>query len=307
MGTNNVSTVNISVIVCTYNRQYILPICLQSLVDQTIGRGLYEVIVVNNHSTDGTQNIAESFVEKYENFRVVFEKKQGLSQARNRGWKEAQGNYIAYIDDDAIAYPDWISSIVDFIERHPNAGVFGGPYDAFYLVSKPDWFPPEYGSLHLGKQERCIKLGSEWITGSNMVIRKELFYKYGGFDVTLGMIGCKAAYGEEVNFFLSMHDKGSRIFYVPSIRVAHLVAEYKMSLSWLLLSGFSAGRGYELTFNVNRSLRSHLVSFVKELGMAMYVMVRPVRIPFQRRLYYSLYRLYYEAGAVVEHISEKRS
>jgi len=293
----------LSVIVCTYNRAELLPGCLKSLSEQTMDPSLFEVIVVNNNSTDNTLGIADRCAKKYPNFRSVTELNQGLGYARNRGWCEAQGKYVAYIDDDAIAYPDWISSIVDFIERHPDAGIFGGPYDAFYLVPKPDWFPPEYGSLHLGEQERYIKLGSEWITGSNMVIRKELFYKYGGFDVTLGMIGDKAAYGEEVNFFLSMHDKGNRIFYVPSIRVAHLVAEYKMSLNWLLMSGYSVGRRYELTFNVIRSLLSHVGSLINELGVAILQMLRPVNIPFKRRLYYSLYRLYYEAGAVVEHVT----
>jgi glycosyltransferase involved in cell wall biosynthesis len=293
----------ISVVVCTYNRSTCLASCLQSLAEQSADKESFEVLVVDNNSSDNTRQVAVGYVNKYSYFRMLFEPCQGLSHARNRGWMEAHGQYVAYIDDDAIAYPDWISSIVNFIGRHPDSGIFGGPYDVFYQLPKPDWFPPEYGSLQLGEQERPIKLGSEWISGSNMVIRKVLFYQHGGFDARLGMTGGNAAYGEEVKLFISMHDKGIQIFYVPSIRVKHLVAGYKMSLNWLLLSGYSVGRRYELTFNVNRSLLSHIVSLINELGVAICHMLRPVSIPFKRRLYYSLYRLYYEAGAVVEHVS----
>lgn len=295
----------LSIIVCTYNRQDLLSLCLQSLIEQALDKSLYEVIIVNNCSTDGTQEISESFSTQHSNFRVVVENRLGLSYARNRGWNEAGGQYVAYIDDDAQACSDWISNIVLFIHRNPEIGVFGGPYDAFYLVSPPDWFPPEYGSLNLGEQEREIILGREWIVGSNMVIRKELFYKYGGFDVNLGMIGGKTSYGEETNFFLSISDKGYKIFYVPSIRVVHLVANYKMSLKWLLISSFSAGRHYELIFNVKRSLLSHVVALLSALCRRdVYGFLRPVKMPFKRRVFYIMYPLNYQLGALVEHMTQ---
>lgn len=293
----------VSVIVCTFNRSLLLRNCLESLANQDAAIEQYEVIVVDNGSTDDTQIVVKEFLTRYRNFRGVTEDRQGLSYARNRGWKEAASPYVAYIDDDAIAYSDWISGITRFIGRKPEIGIFGGPYDPFYLVPVPAWFPPEYGKFELGEEERFIELGSEWIVGLNMVINKELFNKHGGFDVRLGMSGSKTAYGEEVKFFLSMRDKGIQIFYVPSIRVKHLVAEYKMSLNWMLLSGYSVGRHFELTFNIEKNLFSHLRTFVGGLFVLLYQLMRPVNIPFKRRLYYSLNRLFYEAGAVVEHVS----
>lgn len=293
----------ISVVVCTFNRSHLLCKCLESLANQNIAGKLYEIIIVDNCSSDDTGAVVKRFTSQYEHFHYVFEEQAGLSHARNRGWREAHGQYVAYIDDDAIAYPNWISGIIDFAKRKPDVDLFGGPYDAYYLVSKPAWFPPEYGVFNLGEQERYIILGSEWISGSNMVIKKDLFYLYGGFDVRLGMIGSNVAYGEEVNFFISMHDKGIHIYYAPSIRVSHLVAEYKMSLSWLLLSGYSVGRRYELIFNKNESFLSHVTAFLSGLGSAICKMLRPVKIPFKRRLYYSLYYLYFEAGVVIEHVS----
>lgn len=293
----------VSVVICTLNRSHLLRKCLESLVNQNVVGKLYEMIIVDNGSSDDTGAVVKEVTNQHEHFHYVLEERLGLSHARNRGWKEASGQYVAYIDDDAVACPDWISEIIDFIRRHPDVGIFGGPYDAFFISSRPAWFPPEYGVLYLGEQERCINKGSEWIAGSNMVIKKELFYQYGGFDEKLGMIGSKAVYGEEVNLFLFMYDKGIQIFYVPSIRVAHLVAEYKMSLKWLLLSGYSVGRRYELTFDVNKSFIFHIVSIVKEIGGAIHLMLRPVKMPFKRRLYYSLYNLFFEFGALVEHLS----
>lgn len=297
------NNIMVSVVVCTLNRSQLLRNCLESLANQDIAVDQFEVIVVDNNSSDDTHDVANGFLKSHKNFRYIKEDHLGLSFARNRGWKEAFGQYVAYIDDDAIAYSNWISEIADFSKRHPDVNIFGGLYDAFYLGSAPGWFPREYGNFSLGTQERRIKLGCEWISGTNMVIKKELFYMYGCFDERLGMIGGKAAYGEEVNFFLCMQAKGNQIFYVPSMRVAHLVARYKMSLKWLLFSGYSVGRHYEMIFNVKRSLLSHLFTLMLEFGGAICQMLRPVNIPFKRRLYYSLNRLYYEVGAVVEHIS----
>jgi glycosyltransferase involved in cell wall biosynthesis len=293
----------ISIVVCTFNRSTLLKSCLRSLVEQTADMNSFEVLVIDNNSTDNTQEVVATYVNNNPQFRLHFEPSQGLSHARNRGWKEAHGQYVAYIDDDAIAYPDWISNIAGYIARHPDAGIFGGPYDPYFLSPKPDWFPPEYGSLFLGDEERCIKLGNEWVTGSNMVINKELFFRYGGFNTMLGMNGSKAAYGEEINLFLCMHEKGIPIYYVPSIKVSHLVAEYKMSLRWLLLAGYSVGRNYEVIFKINRTLLCHVKSLIIAVFVAVYKLLRPVSMPFKRRLFYSLYQLYCEVGAAVEYFS----
>jgi glycosyltransferase involved in cell wall biosynthesis len=294
----------VSVVICTYNRAEVLKKCLQSLAEQNVDVCSFEVLVVDNKSTDNTAEVTSMYVGAHSQFRLILEPNQGLSHARNRGWKEAVGSYVAYIDDDAKAYPDWISNIINFIRLNPDVGVFGGPFDAYYLVPPPDWFPPEYGSLNLGNLEREISLGREWIIGLNMVIKKDLFYRYGGFDVNLGMIGGKTAYGEEINFFLSMADKGQKIYYVPSIKVSHLVAEYKMSLKWLLQSSYSVGRSYKLTFKVKRSLLSHLLSLTVLFGAGVCQLLQPANTPAKRRLYYSLYKIYYEMGAIIEHCSD---
>ena len=120
-----------SIIVCTHNRADILEMCLNSLEKQVSGDISYEVIIIDNNSNDCTHETCKPFLQRNPNYRYVFEPNIGLSHARNRGYKEAVGKYVAYIDDDAIAYPDWLQQMIAFIERNPEAAAFGGPYERY--------------------------------------------------------------------------------------------------------------------------------------------------------------------------------
>lgn len=293
----------LTVVVCTFNRAALLASCLQSLVEQTADKGTFEVLVVDNNSTDATAVAAAAFADAIRHFRVVSEPQQGLSNARNRGWKQARGSYVAYLDDDAVANHDWICCICSFVEKWPHISIFGGPYDAFSLVPRPRWFPPEYGCLDLGTVERPIKLGQEWITGSNMIFRKDLFQNLGGFDPMLGMQGARVAYGEEINLLLFMHEKGVQIYYAPSVRVRHLIRADKMQLRYLLRSAYLVGRNHSLTFNCKRSLAELLISLTVALEKACFSLVTTGRVPFKRKLYYALSPLFGEIGALAEYFS----
>ena len=90
----------ISVIICTYNRAELLSTALQTLCEQTTNKSRYEIIVVDNHSQDNTHAVFEDVRHRYPNLRYCMEKRQCLSHARNRGWRESQGIYVAYIDDE---------------------------------------------------------------------------------------------------------------------------------------------------------------------------------------------------------------
>ncbi|MEE8471432.1 MAG: glycosyltransferase family A protein [Dehalococcoidia bacterium] len=97
-------SIRVSAIICTHNRSDYLRQAIQSLADQTLPTEQYEVIVVDNGSTDNTRAVVEGF-DHIANLRYVYEPILGLSQARNTGWQNARGEYIAFMDDDAIGYP----------------------------------------------------------------------------------------------------------------------------------------------------------------------------------------------------------
>lgn len=301
---NSDSNIMISVVVCTYNRSVLLSYCLGSLLVQTLSKEQYEIIIADNNSSDDTCLIAEEFVRKESNVRICHEVKRGANHARNTGVGLARGEYVAFIDDDAVAYPDWLWNVLDFIRQHRDVVVFGGPYDAYSLVPIPEWFPPEYGKLSLGDTARPVNIGTEWITGTNLIVKKDAFLSVGGFQERLGSVENGIFYyGEETRLLIDLSGCGHSVYYVPSVKVKHLIRSDKMELKWLLNSGYTVGRRYELTFNVKRSLLSHLFDLLVSICSACFKMARPVKIPFKRRLYYAFNQVCYETGAVVEHLA----
>jgi glycosyltransferase involved in cell wall biosynthesis len=295
----------LSIVVCTYNRAEILTGCLKSLSEQIAPSEYFEIIVVDNNSTDTTQKVVEFFCKKYNNFRLVKEYKQGLSHARNRGWQDAKGEYVAYLDDDALAPSDWVCRIKSFIDRRPAISAFGGPYVAYSLVPIPDWFPPEYGNHSLGEEERPIVAGNEWINGTNMILKKQLLHDLDGFDHNLGMTGSSISYGEEINFFVKLNDRKIVIYYVPNIIVKHLVAEYKMDIFWLFKSAYKVGRCYRLTFNIDRTLISCLSNVAACLLVGSYNYLNSSDKLIKRKLYYSFNNLFIELGVLTNYLTTR--
>ena len=234
----------ISVVVCTYNRSDLLVGALRTLCEQTLDRSCYEVIVVDNNSTDNTRDLTEQFCHCYPNVRYCLETEQGLSHARNRGWREAKGEYVAYIDDDCKVPEQWLTVAKDIIDRF-SPGVFGGPAYAFYNTLKPCWFKDSYSShepfkdVRILKNEECVE-----IFGMNMCFSRTLLEKVGGFDVRLGMCGEKIAYCEETALILHVSNTmtDELIYYSPKLYVYHLVQEERMTVRWLVRSWFVIGQ-----------------------------------------------------------------
>ena len=234
----------ISVVVCTYNRSVLLPGVLQSLCEQTLATARYQIIVVDNNSVDNTRAVTEEFCRRYANVRYQFEPRQGLSHARNRGWQVAQGEYVAYIDDDCKAPPEWLAVAKDVIERVSPAA-FGGPSFPIYEAAKPRWYKDSYiahvpyTDARALKGEECVK-----IYGHNMFFRRSLLENLGGFDPRLGMSGQNIAYGEETALLrlIAGTMPHELIYYEPRLYVYNLVRPDKMTFSWMARAAFASGR-----------------------------------------------------------------
>ena len=240
----------ISVVICTYNRSALLEGALRSLVQQTCERDRFEIIVVDNASSESTNEIFEKFLS-FPNLFYIREEKLGLSYARNRGYRIAKGEYVAYMDDDARADRGWIRNILAFIRRHPDIVAFGGPYRGYSEVQIPKWFKRSYGSWTLGDQERPIG-SNEWINGTNMIFKRTLLERLGGFDTKVGMSGNRLSYGEETGFLLKIKANEDPIFYVPDIIVDHFIPEYKLKLKWQFKSNYINGFSSLETFGFKK-------------------------------------------------------
>ncbi|MDR2820252.1 MAG: glycosyltransferase [Desulfovibrio sp.] len=246
--------IRLTVIICTYNRAYILGECLQSLVDQTASHDSFEVIVIDNNSTDDTREVAESFRGNFPNLHVVFEPEQGLSHARNRALVEAETEWIAFLDDDAKAYPNWVETILATIEKD-DFDLFGGPYLAWHRFGPPPkWFSSEWETTISIQNYYGLLPVNNYPTGGNCVFKKSLIA--GRFPTHIGMVGNKCAYGEETLLFIRMREQGARLGWVPDMLVDHCVLPYKYSLRWRCLSAFANGRDASLVFEQSFCVRS---------------------------------------------------
>lgn len=231
----------VSVVVCTYNRAGLLRTVLESLSRQTLARSLYEIIVVDNNSTDDTKAVVADY-SQLGNVRYSQETRQGLSHARNLGWQSANGEYVGYIDDDAKAPVGWLAAAQNVITNiRPIA--FGGPYHAFYSDPKPRWFQDRYASSVKSDVPRVLVEG-EYLTGTNMFFRRSLFETVGGFDPELGMSGEKMAYGEETELLNRIRHRlpDDAVYYDPGLFVHHLVRPARMLIHRVARDRFIDGR-----------------------------------------------------------------
>src|SRR5215203_2265789 len=135
----------VSVVVATYNRCEILPGTLESLMNQD-GGTVYEVIVVDNNSTDETRSVIDNLRQKpgYEKLIYLFEEKQGVSHARNKGIAAARGSILAFTDDDIRPAPGWLSAITGAFKRFPEADCIGGKVLPHPETKFPEWLTDKY-------------------------------------------------------------------------------------------------------------------------------------------------------------------
>jgi glucosyl-dolichyl phosphate glucuronosyltransferase len=227
----------ISVVICTRNRAELLREALASVVSQDYPRSRYEILVVDNNSTDHTVAVIEEFKGKAD-IVCVTEDRIGLCIARNSGWRTARGEYIAYFDDDAIAHAGWLDAISDAIDRGGSKiGVVGGRVDPIWQGERPPWLSDKIaGSLTIvdwGPRERVIAdLSQAWLVGANMVVPKRLLESAGGFNPRLDRYKDILLSSGDVFLQKQLSQKGYKILYVPSISISHVVPASRLVQSW---------------------------------------------------------------------------
>lgn len=245
---NDIFDMKISVIVCTYNQAERLRKMLGSLREAEIPDNLsYEIILVDNNSDDHTRFVLEEDAQYYKSkIRYVFEEKRGLSNARNRGIKEARGEIIAFTDDDVIADKYWIQNTEKAFKEHKDAACVGGKILPIWEVSRPKWLHPSlYNFLGLLDYGNAIAyMDSPDIWGANFAVKSEMFKKYGLFDPILGRTARKLYGGEETEFLQRLRSAGEKILYYPSSIVYHFLPAHKMSKKYFRKWNFDAGELY---------------------------------------------------------------
>ncbi|MEM1582876.1 MAG: glycosyltransferase family 2 protein [Candidatus Bathyarchaeia archaeon] len=230
---------NISVIISTYSKERLhhLLDCIDSLKKQSLSPA--EVILV----LDPDPDLVEFYERKLSGIRVVVSQERGLSNARNTGVKNANGDIVTFIDDDAIADEKWLENLAKNYEDPKTMGV-GGQIKPLWR-KRIKWFPEELnwviGCTYKGLPEKRADVRNP--IGCNMSFRKEAFQKAGFFRCDIGRFGKKLLSGEEMEFSTRVLEKipGSRIVYDPSAVVYHKVDDERISLRYLCKRSFYEG------------------------------------------------------------------
>jgi len=227
----------LSILICTYNREHFLQLCLDCILEQTkhYSEKEIEIIIVDNNSKDDTKKIIENYKSSTP-IIYYLEEKQGLSHARNTGIDIASGNYIAFVDDDATINKNWLNSLLVGIKTIKADG-FGGPIYPRFEIECPSWIDKGYFIRKFKNTDGYLNplVARGGFSGGNMCIHKSIFQKIGKFDVNLGMKGNKLGLGEESELFYRLFTtlKGNRLYNITEMSITHFEAAFKLEKQYL--------------------------------------------------------------------------
>ena len=174
-------TFKISVVVCCYSGENTIEECLNSLLNQKINRRLFEVIIVDDGSKDNTSILAQNFIKKKLNgeentFKYFRKKNEGLSIARNFGIEKSSSQLIAFIDEDAVAYSNYLSTIIEYFDENQKVNCVGGEID---LCNEENDFARLIQDSIFSFSMRTNKNA---VVGTNMAFRKSFLQDVRGFQ-----------------------------------------------------------------------------------------------------------------------------
>ncbi|MDX1748619.1 MAG: glucosyl-dolichyl phosphate glucuronosyltransferase, partial [Halobacteriales archaeon] len=247
----------VSVVICTYSmeRYDVFCECLESVLAQT--HAPLEVVVV----VDGNQPLFDRVREEFDTDEVQplvddlhihgHDDTRGISYSRTKGAVLASGEIVAFIDDDAVAEPDWIDELVGVYES-TDAIAVGGQVAPDWVTEKPDFFPDEFYWL-IGCDERDFADDGEELRntyGSNISYRREAFLQVGGYDTNTGRKGDRHVQAHEAPVGVRLlAEFGQGVLYCETAVVHHRLFDYRGDFRWLVKRAFLQGFSKRI-FNV---------------------------------------------------------
>lgn len=214
----------VSVVMSTYNRGPLLREAIESVVDQAVPCPPFELVVVDNNSTDETRAIVGGLIARHgSSVRYVFEGRQGLSHGRNAGIVNSHGPIVAFTDDDVRVAPDWVGTIVRALDEHPEVDYVGGKVLPRWPGPPPAWLTPAHWAAlaltdagdRLFTVDRANPL---CLVGASLAIRRRAIELIGGFDPTFQHNG-RSSSVEDHDYQLRLWRLGRTGLYDPRIVV----------------------------------------------------------------------------------------
>jgi glycosyltransferase involved in cell wall biosynthesis len=255
-----------TVVVCTRNRSSALDRCLASIA-AIDGIDDADVLVVDNGSTDGTQDVIERWAGQLPSMRSVHEPRTGLSHARNTALAVARGELVAFLDDDVLVQPTWFDAVLAAYRRWPDLAGLAGRIELSWPTGRPSWLSASrdvwFARLELGPDPRLLG-DKEFPVGANMSVRRDIANAVGGFDPDLGYSGARLLGNEELEFFTRVRRAGHALGYEPAASVVHVVEGRRLTRRYLWRRIYSQGRSdVRSTVQPNSDSRKALLGIVR--------------------------------------------
>ena len=236
-------TLRITVAVITFNRSSFLRETLAGLVRQNYPAGCWELLVIDNNSTDDTREVVSSFLAATPSPRWILEERAGLDFGRNRAIDEAHGEVIALVDDDILMEPDWLAQLVAPFsgQTPPPVGVVGGEVVPIFPDGIPEWLKGTHRPLKFRKDPGPLPPGQAPM-GANFAFPKWVLERFGKFDTHLDRKGAALFGGGDSEMIRRIRAGGLEAWFVPGAKVLHQIPAARLTLRYALRHAFDSAR-----------------------------------------------------------------
>jgi glycosyltransferase involved in cell wall biosynthesis len=242
----------LSVVIPTCNRADLLQSSLQSLQSQTLSVGSFEVLVIDNGSTDNTRQVVEAFQQQLRNVRYFYDPTPGLHVGRHLGMKMAKSDILVYADDDIEAFPSWLAAIAESFHDQ-DVALVGGKNLPKFECGPPDWIMKMWRINKDGNRVlsylSILDLGDEikqihpyYVFGCNFSIRKKTLLNSGGFHpdaMPQELIKYRGDGETHVSAFINM--KRLKTIYHPGASVFHMVPQNRLTEEYFCKRAYLQG------------------------------------------------------------------
>ncbi len=263
-----------TVAIPTYNGAEKLPLVLEKLRSQINTESIsWEVIVVDNNSSDNTSKIVKDYQSRFSEFvsiKYLFEPQQGAAFARWKAIKEAKSAYIGFLDDDVLPDQNWVSVAYSFCQAHPQAGAVGGQIHGDFEVKPPPEYKRVYPFLSIrehGSKPHLFEPNKLRLpTTASLVVSKKAWNESVPTHPTLiGRVGKSMLGAEDYELLLYIHKNGWEIWYNPEMESYHKISAHRLERDYLLSLGRACGLPTYFLLTINAKNWQKPILFLRTL------------------------------------------
>lgn len=278
----------ISIVIPTYQRENMLQMLLDSLLDQSVLPSKYEIVVVDNAPIPHvpTQELCQSSRYSLLSLKCVHTPISGISQARNFGMRHTTAEWVAFLDDDEKVPLHWVERAIDIVNEF-TPDFLGGPLHPIYLESKPAWFKDTYVAYSLGVYKGWLEK-DESFSGGNLIVQRGWLDRLKGFSTDMGRRENHQAYGEDIELQHRARQLGAKFYHDPELYVFHHVLSNQFKAGWFFKRAWRQGKAVAGVFACDErggkpAIIYGLVQLKNTLGQVFYVAGLFLYTPFRNK------------------------